>query len=127
MCVHISTCVSTSCMRGENDRRSALTAWRYTLMLLVVMTDYQNRILAGLRKQPDGTWKDYIIMDSSDLPPGLEFPMVDAFAQDAKVSFARHLAADQNACYVHTAAQSKLWHLTLDCTAMCCCRASCTW
>jgi hypothetical protein len=38
-----------------------------------------NRILAGARKQADGTWKDYIILDSSDFPTGQAFPRIDAF------------------------------------------------
>jgi hypothetical protein len=48
-----------------------------------IFADYQDRILAGARKQPDGTWQDYVIMDSSDFPNGQLFPRIDAFAEDA--------------------------------------------
>jgi hypothetical protein len=41
----------------------------------------KHRVLAGARKQADGTWKDYIILDSSDFPAGQVFPRIDAFGK----------------------------------------------
>jgi hypothetical protein len=51
-----------------------------------------HRLIGGARKQPDGTWKDYIIMDSTDFPNGQLFPRIDAFGTSIYIYMYLHIA-----------------------------------
>jgi hypothetical protein len=57
------------------------------------------RLIGGARKQPDGTWKDYIIMDSTDFPNGQLFPRIDAFG-----TYILYLHILQSVALLHIAA-----------------------